>query len=122
ALAGSDGDDPDGAVDFRNLVVGPTVRGRLRRLRGLPLARQRLGLQAHVVDLDLVQVPQPQRVLQDFARVLGVDVDLDDGVIADRDDGLSQDRKSTRLNSSHVKMSYAVFCLKDNNNGRATVS
>src|SRR5690606_40482214 len=26
------------------------------------------------------------------------------------DDGL--DRKSTRLNSSHVKISYAVFCLK----------
>src|SRR5207302_10874344 len=24
----------------------------------------------------------------------------------------SQDRKSTRLNSSHVKTSYAVFCLK----------
>src|SRR5690606_41824165 len=23
-----------------------------------------------------------------------------------------KDRKSTRLNSSHVKMSYAVFCLK----------
>src|SRR5690606_41634059 len=28
-------------------------------------------------------------------------------------DGLSRvDRKSTRLNSSHVKISYAVFCLK----------
>src|SRR5690606_39938603 len=25
---------------------------------------------------------------------------------------LEQDRKSTRLNSSHVKISYAVFCLK----------
>src|SRR5690606_40411226 len=25
---------------------------------------------------------------------------------------ISQDRKSTRLNSSHVKISYAVFCLK----------
>src|SRR5690606_38151330 len=25
-----------------------------------------------------------------------------------------QDRKSTRLNSSHVKISYAVFCLKKN--------
>src|SRR5690606_42023833 len=24
---------------------------------------------------------------------------------------LSEDRKSTRLNSSHVKISYAVFCL-----------
>src|SRR5436309_13329929 len=26
--------------------------------------------------------------------------------------GHSSDRKSTRLNSSHVKISYAVFCLK----------
>src|SRR5436309_5952149 len=26
--------------------------------------------------------------------------------------GCRQDRKSTRLNSSHVKISYAVFCLK----------
>src|SRR5690606_40170287 len=26
--------------------------------------------------------------------------------------GIGQDRKSTRLNSSHVKISYAVFCLK----------
>src|SRR3989442_10039474 len=25
---------------------------------------------------------------------------------------LPQDRKSTRLNSSHVRISYAVFCLK----------
>src|SRR5207302_8735435 len=28
------------------------------------------------------------------------------------DDGANVDRKSTRLNSSHVKISYAVFCLK----------
>src|SRR5690606_27639326 len=27
-----------------------------------------------------------------------------------------QDRKSTRLNSSHVKISYAVFCLKKKRN------
>src|SRR5699024_12654812 len=27
-----------------------------------------------------------------------------------------QDRKSTRLNSSHVSISYAVFCLKKKNN------
>src|SRR5438874_6154320 len=26
--------------------------------------------------------------------------------------GASRDRKSTRLNSSHVEISYAVFCLK----------
>src|SRR6266511_6434068 len=29
-----------------------------------------------------------------------------------RGDGAVVDRKSTRLNSSHVKISYAVFCLK----------
>src|SRR5690606_39829362 len=28
------------------------------------------------------------------------------------------DRKSTRLNSSHVKISYAVFCLKKKNKKR----
>src|SRR5690606_39720492 len=27
----------------------------------------------------------------------------------------TKDRKSTRLNSSHVKISYAVFCLKKKN-------
>src|SRR5207247_8068707 len=30
-----------------------------------------------------------------------------------------QDRKSTRLNSSHEWISYAVFCLKKKNNNRA---
>src|SRR3712207_8302479 len=29
-----------------------------------------------------------------------------------RDHGDPQDRKSTRLNSSHANISYAVFCLK----------
>src|SRR5436309_6072984 len=29
-----------------------------------------------------------------------------------RRQGRQEDRKSTRLNSSHVKISYAVFCLK----------
>src|SRR5579885_3813144 len=30
--------------------------------------------------------------------------------------GVTEDRKSTRLNSSHVSISYAVFCLKKKNN------
>src|SRR5690606_39595300 len=29
-----------------------------------------------------------------------------------------RDRKSTRLNSSHVKISYAVFCLKKKTNSK----
>src|SRR5690606_3252035 len=32
--------------------------------------------------------------------------------------GVLADRKSTRLNSSHVKISYAVFCMKKKSNRR----
>src|SRR5207245_4671021 len=48
-------------------------------------------------------------------------VDLGRCAEADRDDVLveqlldSRDRKSTRLNSSHGSISYAVFCLKKKN-------
>src|SRR5688572_31880923 len=33
-------------------------------------------------------------------------------VLAERNELLAEDRKSTRLNSSHSQISYAVFCLK----------
>src|SRR3989442_14909219 len=35
-----------------------------------------------------------------------------EGPARDRHRGGRADRKSTRLNSSHVRISYAVFCLK----------
>src|SRR5690349_21951996 len=47
-----------------------------------------------------------QRLEQRRRRFLGQHVDLVDDV---------EDRKSTRLNSSHVEISYAVFCLKKKN-------
>src|SRR2546430_11544579 len=34
-------------------------------------------------------------------------------------DGIVTDRKSTRLNSSHSQISYAVFCLKKKKDGNA---
>src|SRR3989442_3078279 len=40
----------------------------------------------------------------------------DGGVRRARPAGGRKDRKSTRLNSSHVRISYAVFCLKKKNN------
>ena len=40
------------------------------------------------------------------------DAGLPTGEDADKDGG---DRKSTRLNSSHLVISYAVFCLKKKN-------
>src|SRR5690606_40856100 len=35
--------------------------------------------------------------------------------------GGERDRKSTRLNSSHVKISYAVFCLKKKKKNSSTI-
>src|SRR5690349_23429915 len=58
-----------------------------------------------------------------FPRVIGgIDPARPDpgqfsGIRAER---LSQDRKSTRLNSSHVETSYAVFCLKKKTFGSVT--
>src|SRR5699024_226633 len=47
-----------------------------------------------------------------FGYLLGSLFDV--GVIA------GEDRKSTRLNSSHVSISYAVFCLKKKKNKKTT--
>src|SRR5436309_15939608 len=43
-----------------------------------------------------------------------------DGVVSIELEYSPQDRKSTRLNSSHVKNSYAVFCLKKKTTSCAT--
>src|SRR3712207_6872291 len=37
-----------------------------------------------------------------------------------KDNAARRDRKSTRLNSSHANISYAVFCLKKKNDGSST--
>src|SRR3712207_7771018 len=43
-------------------------------------------------------------------------IDAEDGALLRNDEpdrhALARDRKSTRLNSSHANISYAVFCLK----------
>src|SRR5690606_15735884 len=52
-------------------------------------------------------------VLVFLALVAGADLPAGSGRgFPDRTGQQGQDRKSTRLNSSHVKISYAVFCLK----------
>src|SRR4051794_41331190 len=42
--------------------------------------------------------------------------------LGDRGERRLLDRKSTRLNSSHPSISYAVFCLKKKKNSRVGVS
>src|SRR5690606_40900501 len=73
-----------GGFGYRG-VEGKILAGRYARENKVPYLGLCLGMQTMCIE---------------FARnVLG----LEDA---------NRDRKSTRLNSSHVKISYAVFCLK----------
>src|SRR5256885_9400453 len=66
--------------------------------------RGRVGAHAHQRAVDLLEAP-----------LLGGAEALEDlGLVCRRDvvPETNQDRKSTRLNSSHLVISYAVFCLK----------
>src|SRR6266487_6276321 len=51
---------------------------------------------------------------KDELRELGIPLETGSNSAADEEPGyrISRDRKSTRLNSSHPSISYAVFCLK----------
>src|SRR5690606_41878245 len=75
----------------------------------------------HGVEVEVDHVAAANRVALDLAdhgldRRGTVDGDVDQhGLAADLVEQAAdcrRDRKSTRLNSSHVKISYAVFCLK----------
>src|SRR3712207_6905016 len=55
-------------------------------------------------------------LLADHGRLADDAPVLDDHVPAARPPAAAPDRKSTRLNSSHANISYAVFCLKKKKN------
>src|SRR5207245_10797717 len=90
------------SVDYRELCSFPTRRSSDLRQRRCPRRRRtnrRLarghGLGQHRGESSLGAAVQPR--CKNFLR---------------RVDDTSSDRKSTRLNSSHGSISYAVFCLK----------
>src|SRR5439155_6850012 len=93
--------------DFpRPLLAEPRPALRLRRTHDAPRpARLRQGRQV-VPHLVRRRAHHPDgRAHLDLLRARG-------GPSLHRDAGDLLDRKSTRLNSSHVAISYAVFCLK----------
>src|SRR3712207_8838931 len=65
--------------------------------------------QAEVLGIDLhVRAIHPVAVVELGLHAVAVDLELADGAPTAQ----VLDRKSTRLNSSHANISYAVFCLK----------
>src|SRR3989449_5150861 len=78
--------------------VGARLEGRVGVVAPQPLRRLYGGRRVTLGEVQLSQQHQG-RVRPDRTPVLD-------------DDALEIDRKSTRLNSSHGYISYAVFCLK----------
>src|SRR5690606_41151598 len=108
------------------------LRGELGEFVELLPAHQRIETSwyegtanAVLQNLDIIKSHGPEYVLIlagvhvykiDYGTMLAAHVeqeaDITVGCIEVPLEEASADRKSTRLNSSHVKISYAVFCLK----------
>src|SRR5690554_7682265 len=76
---------------------------------------------AEVLDSVIVAHAQTQQAQVALDHVTGAHAQRGgeaavDAVDASDLEALPEDRKSTRLNSSHVRISYAVFCLKKKKN------
>src|SRR3989442_6037012 len=68
---------------------------------------------------ELVSARQPRPVRPDGPVPVQFRLRLLEAAPVETEQEQDQDRKSTRLNSSHVRISYAVFCLKKKNTKRA---
>src|SRR5205807_9933233 len=67
---------------------------------------------AHVLSAGAVSRPHPCDFGLEPSSVLAITAAEETTDIAEVAEGPSVDRKSTRLNSSHLVISYAAFCLK----------
>src|SRR2546427_1491303 len=63
---------------------------------------------------------EPRERAADHGHVHDVRAERDASAVAEEE--RLQDRKSTRLNSSHSQISYAVFCLKKKKKKKETLS
>src|SRR3712207_8925766 len=71
-------------------------------------------LYAYVLGL-IALVHEEVVYLADLRAGLVVDLVAGEAILDRREPVAAPDRKSTRLNSSHANISYAVFCLKKKN-------
>src|SRR5690606_41088480 len=100
------------AVFFLN-AASPTMIYTLSLHDALPILELLINNPDSVFVIEDAENIVIDRNLQNGSPVSGL-LNLADGLLADclNIQLICTDRKSTRLNSSHVKISYAVFCLK----------
>src|SRR3712207_8014376 len=69
--------------------------------------REEVKPQKSIINLGLYIMLFPQLIAGPIVRYIDIEEQINT-----REVNLYKDRKSTRLNSSHANISYAVFCLK----------
>src|SRR3712207_2220639 len=69
-------------------------------------------------EADITAVIASDVAVMAYCNEVGVEVHLSTQLNITNIDALKLDRKSTRLNSSHATISYAVFCLKKRRHAR----
>src|SRR5438034_1176071 len=109
--------DGNGEPDARCRARGRVDRGvdaddfavRIdQRAAGIAAVDGRIRLNGFVNESGLAGLHRAPKRADNAGRERGLETER----VAERKDFLAQDRKSTRLNSSHTVISYAVFCLK----------
>src|SRR5699024_11583792 len=91
-----------GTVDGHTVLAG---RPKFLEAEGLSLSSEAAGVLAEAQDAGRTSI-----TVGWDGEVRGI-ITLSDGLKETSTEAVTADRKSTRLNSSHVTISYAVFCL-----------
>src|SRR5699024_12233535 len=85
----------------------------VRNHRGIEIRLVWLILDKHLPVFRKMSVDSPERLMGAFQGFSKIVLPREIRPVSQPD--CYRDRKSTRLNSSHVSISYAVFCLKKKN-------
>src|SRR5207245_4095173 len=95
-------------IDTRRKLLSGPVEHRIKRLA---LVALEVFVRGPIVRLESVEVGTPFQVVTQLVgeRLPGFLAPVE---VAQPGKARERDRKSTRLNSSHGSISYAVFCLK----------
>src|SRR5690625_6330486 len=82
----------------------------------IPEAKEVLGNGLTTIDETTAYLNQAEDRLNEMSPKIKEDLQTAKNTADDINTLMDEDRKSTRLNSSHVAISYAVFCLKKKRN------
>src|SRR5690606_1797216 len=100
-------------LDLRNKDYDRALENVNTALERNPQNAEALDLKGQILQEQAGEVTDPEQhrqIVEQMLQAYNQAVQIDPGLQNDIQQRL--DRKSTRLNSSHVKISYAVFCLK----------